>query len=271
MSSAGMIPPILLVGCGRMGSALLAGWRERGLAPSIAVDPAPETARHAGQDLNVLADAAQVPADFSPAAVVLAVKPQNAAVTLPAYARFAGQAVFLSIMAGRTIAGIQALLAPNAGVVRAMPNTPAAVRQGVTVACTGPGVDDAQRALCDRLLQAIGVVAWAKQEALLDPVTAVSGSGPAYVFLLAELLEQAAVEQGIPADLARLLARQTVAGSGALLAASVEDAAALRKAVTSPGGTTEAALRVLMASDAWPAALSRAVRAATERSRELAG
>lgn len=271
MSGAGAIPPILLVGCGRMGSAMLAGWRERGLAPSIAIDPAPDAARHAGQDLNVLADATQIPADFSPAAVVLAVKPQNAAATLPAYARFVGKSVFLSIMAGRTIPGMQALLGPHAAVVRAMPNTPAAVRQGVTVACPGPGVDAAQRALCDRLLQAIGVVAWAEQESLLDPVTAVSGSGPAYVFLLAELLEQAAIEQGIPADLARVLARQTVAGSGALLAASPEESAALRKAVTSPGGTTEAALRVLMAPDAWPATLSKAVQSATQRSRELAG
>lgn len=270
-SGAGMIPPLLLVGCGRMGSALLAGWRERGLAPSVAVDPSADAARHAGQDLSVLADPTQMPADFRPAAVVLAVKPQNAAATLPAYARFAGNAVFLSIMAGRTIPGMQALLGGDAAVVRAMPNTPAAVRQGVTVACAGPGVDAAQRALCDRLLQAIGAVAWADQEALLDPVTAVSGSGPAYVFLLAELLERSAIEQGIPADLARLLARHTVAGSGALLAASQEDAAALRKAVTSPGGTTEAALRVLMAADAWPAALSKAVRDATERSRQLAG
>ena len=267
----GIIPPILLVGCGRMGGAMLSGWRERGLAPSVAVDPASDATRHAGADLVVVADAGGVPAGFRPAAVVLAVKPQNAAATLPAYARFAGQSVFLSIMAGRTIAGIRALLGPDAAVVRAMPNTPAAVRQGVTVACPGPGVAAAQRALCDRLLQAIGVVAWAEREALLDPVTAVSGSGPAYVFLLAELLERAAVEQGIPPDLARLLARQTVAGSGALLAASPEDAAALRRAVTSPGGTTEAALRVLMAEPAWPAALSLAVAAATVRSRELAG
>ncbi len=271
MSGGGTIPPILLVGCGRMGSALLAGWRERGLAPSVAIDPAPDATRHAGPDLSVLADPTALPPGFAPAAVVLAVKPQNAAATLPAYARFAGKAVFLSIMAGRTISGIQAPLGANAAVVRAMPNTPAAVRQGITVACAGPGVTAAQRTLCDTLLQAIGAVAWAEREDLLDPVTAVSGSGPAYVFLLAELLEQAAMEQGIPADLARLLARQTVAGSGALLAASPEDAAALRKAVTSPGGTTEAALRVLMAPDAWPEALSRAVRHATERSRELAG
>jgi pyrroline-5-carboxylate reductase len=268
---AGSIPPILLVGCGRMGSAMLAGWRERGLAPSIAVDPAPDAARMAGPDLAVVANASIIPADFSPAAVVLAVKPQSAAEALPAHARFAGKAVFLSIMAGRTIAGIGGLLGTEAAIVRAMPNTPAAVRQGVTVACPGPGVSVPQRTLCERLLQAIGVVAWADDEAWLDPVTAVSGSGPAYVFLLAELLEQAAVEQGLPAELARLLARQTVAGSGALLAASPDDAAALRRAVTSPAGTTEAALKVLMAPDAWPAALSRAVAAATARSRELAG
>lgn len=269
-NAAGQIPPILLVGCGRMGSAMLAGWRERGLAPSIAVDPSPDAASHAGPDLQVFSDVAAIPGQFAPAAVVLAVKPQNAAGTLPGYVRFAGSAVFLSIMAGRTIGGIQALLAPQAAIVRAMPNTPAAVRQGVTVACAGAGVDASQQALCDRLLQAIGAVAWVEQEALLDPVTAVSGSGPAYVFLLAELMEQAAVEQGIPPELARLLARQTVAGSGALLAASEQDAADLRKAVTSPGGTTEAALRVLMDAPAWPDSLRRAVQAATARSRELA-
>jgi pyrroline-5-carboxylate reductase len=132
-------------------------------------------------------------------------------------------------------------------------------------------VTQAQRSLCDRLLQAIGQVAWVEDEPLLDPVTAVSGSGPAYVFLLAELMEQAALEQGLPPDLARLLARQTVAGSGALLAASPEDASALRKAVTSPGGTTAAALEVMMKSDAFPAVVSNAIAAATRRSRELAG
>jgi pyrroline-5-carboxylate reductase len=265
------LPPILLVGCGRMGSAMLSGWREQGLAPSVAVDPAPDAARMAGPDLTVVADAASVPAAFAPAAVVLAVKPQSAAEALPQHARHAGQSVFLSIMAGRTIGGMRSLLGDSAAIVRAMPNTPAAVRQGVTVACPGDGVSTPQRALCERLLQAIGVVAWVDDEALLDPVTAVSGSGPAYVFLLAELMEQAALEQGIPPALARLLARQTVSGSGALLAASPEDAAALRIAVTSPGGTTERALAVLMASDAWPKALSRAIADATKRSRELAG
>jgi pyrroline-5-carboxylate reductase len=271
LSTAGRIPPILLVGCGRMGRALLAGWREQGLAASIAVDPDSSAAGFAGPDMTVLADPTLIPDAFAPAAVVLAVKPQQAAATLPAYARFAPSSVFLSIMAGRTMAGIGEAIGVSAAIVRAMPNTPAAVRQGVTVACPAPGVTAQQRALCDRLLEAIGKVAWIEDEALLDPVTAVSGSGPAYVFLLTELLEQAAIEQGIPPDLARLLSRQTVSGSGALLAASADDASALRVAVTSPGGTTQAALSVLMDPDAWPVAVSQAVAAATRRSRELAG
>ena len=274
-SAMGKIPPILLVGCGRMGSALLAGWRDQGLALSVAVDPDPAAAGFAGPDLVVVAGPADIPDGFAPAAVVLAVKPQNAATTLPAYARFTANTVFLSIMAGRTIAGIAASLGASLGapaaIVRAMPNTPAAVRQGITVGCPSPTVAPRQRALCDRLLQAIGSVAWVADEALLDPVTAVSGSGPAYVFLLAELMEQAAIEQGIPPDLARQLARQTVSGSGALLAASPDHAASLRKAVTSPGGTTAEALSVLMDPDAWPVAISQAIAAATRRSRELAG
>jgi pyrroline-5-carboxylate reductase len=265
------IPPLLLVGCGRMGGAMLAGWRERGLAASFAVDPAPDAARNAGADLTVVGDLASVPAGFAPAAVVLAVKPQSAAEAIPAYSRFSGSAVFLSIMAGRTIGGIQALLGGSAAIVRAMPNTPAAVRQGVTVATPSRAVTASQRNLCENLLRAIGLVEWVDEESLLDPVTAVSGSGPAYVFLLAELMEQAAIEQGIAPDLARVLARQTVAGSGALLAASPESAAELRKAVTSPAGTTEAALKILMAPDALPKALSEAIAAATRRSRELAG
>lgn len=263
------IPPILLVGFGKMGGAMLAGWRERGLAGAVAVDPAlPESP---AAEVRVVAAADGIPAEFRPAAVVLAVKPQNADAMLPLYARYADSAVFLSIMAGKTLAGMGLLLGGGAHIVRAMPNTPAAIRQGITVACAGAAVTAGQRALCDTLLQAVGKVAWVDDEALIDPVTAVSGGGPAYVFLLAELLERAAIEQGIPPDLARLMARQTVAGSGALLAASEDDAAALRKAVTSPKGTTERALAVLMAEDAWPSLVSRAIAAATARSRELAG
>ena len=263
------IPPILLVGLGKMGGAMLTGWRERGLAAAVAIDPARPASP--GPEVVVVGEASEIPAGFAPAAVVLAVKPQNAAETLPLYARFAGSAVFLSIMAGKNVAGIAGLLGAGAAIVRSMPNTPAAIGQGITVACAGPGVTASQRSLCDTLLAAIGKVAWVDDEGLIDPVTAVSGGGPAYVFLLAELLEGAAIEQGIPADLARLMARQTVAGSGALLAASTEDAAILRKNVTSPKGTTERALAVLMEQAAWPDAISRAIAAATARSRELAG
>ena len=265
------IPPILLVGCGRMGGAMLAGWRERGLGASVAIDPAPQAAKLAGGDLEVFPSPEQIPAGFRPEAVIFAVKPQNAPETLPAYTRFAPSAVCLSIMAGRTVASIRALIGVNAAVVRAMPNTPAAIRQGITVACAGEGVNERQHALCDTLLQAIGQVAWVGEERLLDPVTAVSGGGPAYVFLLAELLEQAAIRHGLPPDLARAMARRTVSGSGALLAATDEDAAVLRRNVTSPGGTTEAALRILMAEDAWPRLVDSAITAATERSRQLAG
>lgn len=262
------LPPLLLVGCGKMGGAMLAGWRERGLSETVVVDPF----LPAAPDGTTLArGAGDIPPGFAPAAVVLAIKPQEAATALPHYARFAASAVFVSIMAGKTLAGMRGGLGDQAAIVRAMPNTPAAVRQGFTVACTGPGVTAAQRALADTLLGATGEVAWVEEEGLLDPVTAVSGGGPAYVFLLAELLEAAALEQGIPADLARRMARATVAGSGALLGASAEDAAQLRKNVTSPKGTTERALAVLMERSAWPDHLSRAIAAATARSRELAG
>lgn len=266
------LPPILLLGGGRMGGAMLAGWRERGLAPSFVVDPAPAAMALASDGVQVVAAPEAIPSGFEPAAVVIAVKPQQASAALPGIARFAaGRAVMLSIMAGRDIAGLRASLGPDAAVVRAMPNTPAAIRQGITVACPGPGITAMQRSLCDSLLASVGEVAWVDDEGLLDAVTAVSGGGPAYVFLLAELLERAAAEQGIPPPLARRLARVTVAGSGALLAASSEDASALRIAVTSPAGTTERALAVLMAEGAWPALMSRAIDAATRRSRELAG
>jgi len=266
------LPPILLLGGGKMGGAMLAGWRERGLAPSFVVDPAPAAAALAGDGVQVVASTNALPPGFEPAAIVLAVKPQQADAALPGLRRFAiGDTVVVSIMAGRTISGLRVLLGADSPVVRAMPNTPAAIRQGITVACPGPGVTPAQRGLCDSLLASVGEVAWVDDEGLIDAVTAVSGGGPAYVFLLAELLERAAAEQGIPAPLARQLARVTVAGSGALLAASAEDASTLRIAVTSPAGTTERALAVLMADTAWPALVSRAIDAATQRSRELAG
>ncbi|GGC29440.1 pyrroline-5-carboxylate reductase [Siccirubricoccus deserti] len=266
------LPPLLLVGCGKMGGAMLSGWLERGLTEAVVVEPNAAAAAGFAGRVKVVPDAAAIPAGFRPSAVVLAIKPQEAAVALPGFARFATpETVFVSIMAGRNVAGMRAALGEGAAIIRAMPNTPAAVRQGFTVGFPGPGVTAAQQALADRLLSAIGETAWVEDESLIDPVTAVSGGGPAYVFLLAEVMEVAAIAEGVPTELARRMARATVAGSGALLAASSEDAATLRKAVTSPKGTTERALAVLMAPEAWPRLMNQAIAAATARSRELAG
>jgi pyrroline-5-carboxylate reductase len=265
----GPLPALLLVGGGRMGSAMLAGWREQGLSAAVVVDPSPEAAKLAGSKVEVVTAFGEIPDGFTPDAVILAVKPQMAARALPEYARYAGRAVFISIMAGKSLKSIGSMLGTRAAIVRAMPNTPAAVRLGFTVAVAGAHVSAPQRDLADGLLKAAGEVAWVADEDLLDPVTAISGGGPAYVFLLTELMEQAAIAQGIPHDLARAMARKSVIGAGALLAASPEDAANLRIAVTSPKGTTEQALAVLRADGAWPDIFAAAIEAATKRSREL--
>ena len=264
------IPPILLLGAGRMGSAMFAGWCAAGLEPSVLVDPSmpPGLARPADSLVPSL-DA--LPENFTPGAVVLAIKPQVAPGILPALgARLPRGVPVLSILAGLTVARLAGLLGADAAIVRAMPNTPAAIGQGMTVAFAGPAVTPAQHTLCHQLLAASGDLAWIKDEALIDPITSVSGCGPAYVFLLAELLEQQGVAQGIPAPLARQLARKTVSGAGALLAASSEESAALRQAVTRPHGGPARALAILMQQAAWPDTIRAALHAATARSRELA-
>jgi pyrroline-5-carboxylate reductase len=261
---------LLLVGCGKMGSAMLAGWLDRGLDPASAwvVDPGQSALPGGVSRIDTAAARALTPA---PQVCVVAVKPQVMADILPAYAALAAQGtVFLSVAAGKTSAGLDSLLGGEAAVVRAMPNTPAAVGAGMTVLFANDRVSAEARATCEALMAAVGAVDWVDDEALMDAVTAVSGSGPAYAFLLAECLAAAGAAQGLPADLAAKLARQTVAGAGALLAAAPEDAATLRQNVTSPGGTTAAALAVLMDDAAFPAALRAAVAAATARSRELA-
>jgi pyrroline-5-carboxylate reductase len=260
--------PILLVGCGKMGGALLAGWRERKIASHyIVVEPAPVAP---APDVTVHRDPSALAATLAPAAIVFAVKPQSLDAVAPPYRRFAGRVPFLSIAAGKTLAYFARHLGAEAGVVRAMPNTPAAIGRGIAVACAGPTIDAPARALCDRLLAAVGEVAWVEDEALLDAVTAVSGSGPAYVFLLIETLAAAGVAAGLPERLALQLARATVAGSGELARQSPDSAAALREAVTSPGGTTRAALDVLMGANGLAPLMRDAVAAATRRSRELA-
>jgi pyrroline-5-carboxylate reductase len=264
------IPPVLLVGAGRMGGALFAGWSSGGLAPSVLVDPSGPARQARPEDVSC-ASIAQVPADFRPAAAILAIKPQMAGLVLPALgAVLPAAAVVVSILAGVTVQRLSELLASPNAVVRAMPNTPASIGQGMTVAFAGPDVAPAQRSLADRLLGAVGEVAWVDDEALIDPATSVSGCGPAYVFLLAEILEQAGAELGLPPALARQLARKTVAGAAALLASGDEDGAELRRAVTSPNGVTERALAVLMDQAAWPGSIRAALHAAVLRAGELA-
>jgi pyrroline-5-carboxylate reductase len=191
----------------------------------------------------------------------------------PAYGRFASdKTVFLSIAAGRTIDSLRrALGRDDAVVVRAMPNTPSAVGRGITVCCPGDGVSDAMRDTCTMLLEAVGQVAWAEDETQMDAVTALSGSGPAYVFALTEAMAAAGEKAGLPANLAAMLARATVCGAGELMYRASEEPAQLRENVTSPGGTTAAALEVLRADDGFPALLDKAIAAAARRSKELAG
>lgn len=264
--------PVVLVGCGNMGHALLAGWRARGTQAGdlIVVEPDSERAAAAmAAGVRVVADPAALPGLADAAAVVFAVKPQLMATVAPAYAAASAAAVFVSIAAGIATAALRRLLGAEAAVVRAMPNTPAQIGCGITAAYACPGVTDAQRTLASDLLQAAGEVAWLDDEALMDPVTAVSGSGPAYVFLLAECLADAGSAAGLPPPLAARLARQTVIGAGALLAHAPEAAATLRRQVTSPGGTTAAALAILDGPDGLRPLLARAVAAATNRAREL--
>jgi pyrroline-5-carboxylate reductase len=265
---------LLLAGAGNMGAAMLAGWLERGLAPAriVVQDPAPPPrARELLAKHAIAAREAVASLPEPPAVIVVAVKPQVMDEVFPPLAKLAGKGtVVLSIAAGRTIAGFERHLAPGVAVIRSMPNTPAAIGRGITVAVGNAHVTPAQRAMCDALLRAVGEVAWVDDEGLLDAVTAVSGSGPAYVFYLAECLAEAGVRAGLAPDLAQKLARWTVAGAGELLHRSDLGADTLRHNVTSPGGTTFAALQVLMAESGLPKLMREAVAAATRRSRELA-
>jgi pyrroline-5-carboxylate reductase len=263
---------ILLVGCGKMGGAMLVGWLQRGVAAAdiMVVEPNPVSGLPAG--VRQVGDAGAIPASFAPALVLLAVKPQVMDSVAPAYARYAAAGTcFLSVAAGKTIATLNRLLGGAAAVVRSIPNTPAAVGEGITIACANSAVTAGQRAFCETLLSAIGEVGWVAEEGLIDAVTAVSGSGPAYVFWLTECMAAAGEAAGLPGDLAARLARATVSGSGILMKQSSESPAQLRKNVTSPNGTTQAALDVLMAADGLEPLMKKAIAAATRRSRELAG
>ena len=263
---------VVLLGAGKMRLAMLDGWLARGLDPRklTILEPQPAKAVKALTRRGVALNPKGKPLDA--AAVVISVKPQSAPDAVPALRPFIGKSTLaVSIMAGRPLRFLEDALPTGTAIVRAMPNTPAAIGRGITVACPNAKVTSRQRKQTSDLLAAIGTVEWTDNEALMDAVTALSGSGPAYVFLLAEAMANAGIAAGLPAALAARLARETVAGSGELLHRSDLDAALLRQNVTSAGGTTAAALEVLMGPGGFDALLTGAIAAATRRSRDLAG
>jgi pyrroline-5-carboxylate reductase len=264
--------PLVLLGAGKMGSAMLDGWVARGISPKklVVIEPHPGKAVKALARRGLKLNPKGKPA--AAAVIVIAVKPQSAPEAVPQLAAHVGKGTLvLSIMAGRTLSFLDTMLPAQTAIVRAMPNTPAALGRGISTVVANARVSARQRKVASDLLAAIGKVEWVDDEALLDAVTALSGSGPAYVFLLAEAMTKAGIAAGLPPDLAGRLARETVAGSGELLHRSHFDAATLRQHVTSPGGTTAAALEVLMGPGGFDDLLTKAIAAATRRGRELAG
>lgn len=259
---------LVLLGCGKMGSAMLQGWLAGGLPTSSVwvMDPHPSDWLGTLDGLNLNVD---LPDD--PAIVLIAVKPQMMGDALPVLVSLGGGAtLFVSVAAGTSIATYEDVLGATTPIIRTMPNTPAAVGKGITALVGNDHVSDAQMDLAEALMSAVGQTVRLSSEAQIDAVTGVSGSGPAYVFHLIETLAAAGVAEGLPADMAMKLAKATVAGAGALAEQADEDPAQLRVNVTSPGGTTAAALNVLMnEDDGFPALLKRAVKAAADRGREL--
>ncbi len=266
---------IVLIGAGRMGSALLTGWLARGIGPVIVVEPKPSPAIKAlakKKAITLVAAPSQVTVK-KVAACVVAMKPQVLKSEAPALAGFAAVgknhqgALMISIAAGTSIAAMTRAWGEKARVIRAMPNTPGTIGAGISGLFAAKSATEADCKLAAVLLAALGEVVWVAKEGLIDSVTAVSGSGPAYLFPMAEAMTAAGIAEGLPPAIAEKLARATVAGAGALLAADKSPAAALREAVTSPGGTTAAALAVLMPE--LPGLMKRAIAAARKRAEEL--
>ncbi|MEJ1967221.1 MAG: pyrroline-5-carboxylate reductase [Rhizomicrobium sp.] len=267
-----MAPPILLIGAGRMGGALLKGWIARGIGPVVAVEPAPSAALKTLAKKHGVTVRASADGIDTARACIVALKPQvlkGQAAALKPVAQ--SGALMLSIAAGTSIRAMRAAWGRDARVVRAMPNTPGSIGRGITALFAGAGTLPKDKTLAEQLLAALGETVWVRREADIDAVTAVSGSGPAYVFLLVEALADAAVAEGLARPLADRLARATITGAGALLDAGPAAPAELRRAVTSPHGTTEAALKVLMGRSGLTPLLRRAVAAARKRARELGG
>jgi len=267
-------PTVLLVGCGKMGSALLSGWLAADSVAQVTVVDPMASPDGLADDARVtwLAAAPDFEGSQAPDVILLAVKPQMMGEAAPGYGTLARQgSLILSIAAGKTIGNFEQLFSADAAIVRCMPNTPAAIGRGITMCVPNAKVSPDQRQLVDLLLSAGGSVLWSEDEADIDAVTAVSGSGPAYVFHLVETMAAAGVALGLRPEIAMQLARETVSGSGELLRQSTESAEQLRKNVTSPNGTTQAALEVLMASPGLGALMEKAIAAAAARSKALAG
>jgi len=270
MSSLRNLGPVMLVGAGKMGLAMARGWLDAGLPPSslVLVDPAPsDDARVLADDYDLVINSQA--SGLVPNVLVLAVKPQIIGPVMAGLLPVVGpQTLVLSIAAGISIARLSEGLGTGR-IVRTMPNTPAQLGKGITGAVAGPEVGHDDRGNADALLAAAGPVVWFDAESDLDAVTAVSGSGPAYVFNLVEALAAAGQAQGLPEHVAMKLARQTVIGAAALLEADPAPASVLRQNVTSPNGTTAAALAVLMAPDGLTPLMEKAVGAGRQRSEEL--
>ncbi|AKH99430.1 pyrroline-5-carboxylate reductase [Hoeflea sp. IMCC20628] len=264
--------PLVLIGAGNMGGAMLNGWLDAGTDPStiVVIDPNPSEAMAARLASAGVRCQSAAPEGLIAGILMLAVKPQLMDVVLEGVTRLVGpKTVSLSIAAGKTIAYFEERL--GGAVVRTIPNTPAMVGRGITGAVANAAVSAEAKAEIDKLLSVCGPVEWVEDEALIDSITAVSGSGPAYVFYLVECMAEAGRKCGLPADLAMRLARATVTGAGELMHQSPDGAAILRQNVTSPNGTTAAALAVLMAEDGLQPVFDTALQAAADRSRELAG
>jgi pyrroline-5-carboxylate reductase len=265
---------LVLVGCGKMGGAMLEGWLKAGAQPSkmavLEPRPAPEVVELLGKHKIRLNPAISDITDAE--VVIIAVKPQVMGDVLPPLAPLQkSKPLILSVAAGKTIATFEAAFGKDASVVRTIPNTPAAIGRGITAMVGNGHVSADQMQLAEALLSSTGEVVKVENEEAIDFVTAVSGSGPAYVFLLAETLAAAGEKLGLSKDIATQLARATVSGAGELMRQSGTDAAVLRQNVTSPNGTTHAALQVLMADDGMKPLMEKAVAAAARRSKELAG
>lgn len=264
---------LVLVGCGNMGHAMLDGWLRSGrlMAPEVAVVEPNDTLRDRAAKLGplVAATASDLPGDLEPTLIVLAVKPQVMRAVVPDYTRYRSASAFLSVAAGISAATLEGMLGAGTPILRCMPNTPAAIGKGMMVTFANAAVTAETKSFVAELLASSGAVAEVEDEGLMDAVTAVSGSGPAYVFHFIECLTAAGKAAGLPAETASLLAMQTVYGAASLAKDSAEEPGRLREQVTSPNGTTAAALSVLMGEDRLKKLVSEAVEAARARSVEL--